>query len=328
MTLFGPSIALNKQHASNGHPIVMFAYFRWNLQLRNCVWRRYKKSADPRQEHILRLLQGRVVGFRFIIKVKMALSDHDLQANVPSKAAAKPQHPKYTEMVEEACGKLNERNGSSRQAILKYIQANFPVGEQAESYVKIALRKGVLCERLIQTKGKGASGSFKLSPTVKKEAEKAKKSKEKAAKKAAKEPTKKKSKEEKENLSPNSEDEAKPVKAKKSSAKTKEGSEKKRKSSKDTKTTAKSKDSKANSKSKDSTKKKETKKSPRKDTSKSPKKVTKSKKESETKKVKKTASGKAVAAKSTKPKKTADAKPKAKKATTPKTKKPKAKKLN
>ena len=44
------------------------------------------------------------------------------------KAAAKPKkpasHPKYSEMIAAALGALKERSGSSRQAILRYIQAN------------------------------------------------------------------------------------------------------------------------------------------------------------------------------------------------------------
>ncbi|KAK3733238.1 hypothetical protein QZH41_002003 [Actinostola sp. cb2023] len=111
----------------------------------------------------------------------MAVTDAlevDAQPKPSTKPPIKAQHPKYSQMVEDAVGIMKERNGSSRQAIVKYIQANFPVSEQAENHVKVALRKGVLCERLIQTKGKGASGSFKLSLAVKKEAEKAKKSKD------------------------------------------------------------------------------------------------------------------------------------------------------
>jgi histone H1/5 len=37
--------------------------------------------------------------------------------------------PKYSEMVGKAIAALKERGGSSRQAILKYIMANFNVGK-------------------------------------------------------------------------------------------------------------------------------------------------------------------------------------------------------
>ena len=49
------------------------------------------------------------------------------------KKAAKPKkpatHPKYSEMIAAALGALKERSGSSRQAILKYIQANYKLGD-------------------------------------------------------------------------------------------------------------------------------------------------------------------------------------------------------
>jgi hypothetical protein len=54
-----------------------------------------------------------------------------LQDGLSKKVAAKPKkpaaHPKYSEMVGKAIAALKERGGSSRQAILKYIMANFNV---------------------------------------------------------------------------------------------------------------------------------------------------------------------------------------------------------
>ena len=44
-----------------------------------------------------------------------------------AKAAAPSAHPPYLEMVTKAVVALKERSGSSRQAILKYILANFQV---------------------------------------------------------------------------------------------------------------------------------------------------------------------------------------------------------
>jgi histone H1/5 len=53
------------------------------------------------------------------------------------KVAAKPKkpaaHPKYSEMVGKAIAALKERGGYSRQAILKYIMANFNVGKDAKT---------------------------------------------------------------------------------------------------------------------------------------------------------------------------------------------------
>ena len=91
------------------------------------------------------------------------------------KVAAKPTkpaaHPKYSEMVGKAIAALKERGGSSRQAILKfYIMANFNVGKDAKTvnvHLKLSLRAGVKNKSLKQSKGTGASGSFKIREVVK-----------------------------------------------------------------------------------------------------------------------------------------------------------------
>merc|ERR1712018_588021 len=111
------------------------------------------------------------------------------------KKAAKPKkpanHPKYSDMIKAAITSLKERGGSSRQAILKYISANYKVGDNAASHLKLALRAGVKNGSLAQSKGTGASGSFKLG--AKKPAPKKAKSPKKAKKPAAKKSPKKKS---------------------------------------------------------------------------------------------------------------------------------------
>ena len=84
----------------------------------------------------------------------------------PKKKAApkKPaEHPKYTEMIAAAITALKDRKGSSRQAIAKYIKANYKVGDSSDSHMKLALKRGVAAGLLKQTKGTGASGSFKLA---------------------------------------------------------------------------------------------------------------------------------------------------------------------
>ena len=100
---------------------------------------------------------------------------------VAAKATPKKpaEHPKYAEMISAAVGALKERKGSSRQAILKYINANYKVGEGASTHVKLALKRGVAGGTLKQVKGSGASGSFKLPDKKKAVAKKP------AAKKAA-----------------------------------------------------------------------------------------------------------------------------------------------
>ena len=123
----------------------------------------------------------------------------------PPKAAPKKKtvakkpadHPKYAEMIAAAIGALKERKGSSRQAILKYINANFKVGDNAANALKLALKRNVANGFLKQVKGTGASGSFKLGdkPKVAKKVVKKRKTaaKKPAAKKAApkKKPAKK-----------------------------------------------------------------------------------------------------------------------------------------
>ena len=77
-------------------------------------------------------------------------------------------HPKYIEMIVTAIIALKERNGSSRQAIEKYITSNYKVGERAGQFIKAALKRGVTSGKLVHTKGVGASGSFKVSKEEKK----------------------------------------------------------------------------------------------------------------------------------------------------------------
>ena len=115
------------------------------------------------------------------------------------KKVAKPKapaaHPKYSEMIASAVAALKERGGSSRQAILKYIMANFKVGDTANAHLKMALKAGVKAGTLKQAKGTGASGSFKLGEKPKKVAKKATKpkaAKPKVKKTAAKKPAAKK----------------------------------------------------------------------------------------------------------------------------------------
>lgn len=93
-------------------------------------------------------------------------------AKVPKKAAPKPkkpslpaEHPKYNIMIAAAIQSLKERGGSSRQAILKYIMANYKVGSDTtkiNARLKTTLKAGVKAGTLKQAKGTGASGSFRL----------------------------------------------------------------------------------------------------------------------------------------------------------------------
>ncbi|XP_036356982.1 histone H1-delta-like [Octopus sinensis] len=103
---------------------------------------------------------------------------------VKAKARTTKSHPKYKEMIAEAITALHERTGSSRQAIIKYIKANFNLGggdKVIANNVKQSLKMRISSGDIVQTKGVGASGSFKLVAAGKSKA-KATKSKTKKAK--------------------------------------------------------------------------------------------------------------------------------------------------
>merc|ERR1712203_526645 len=99
-------------------------------------------------------------------------------------------------MVKAAVKALADKKGSSRQAILKYICANYKVdATKAPTRVRLALKKMVESKALVAAAaaGKKGAGSFKLAakePKAKKPAKKA--AKKPAAKKAAKKPAAKK----------------------------------------------------------------------------------------------------------------------------------------
>ena len=98
-------------------------------------------------------------------------------------------------MVNTAIKTLKERGGSSLQAIKKYIAANYKVDvEKLAPFIKKYLKSAVTAGTLIQTKGKGANGSFKLSAAKKAEKPAKKAKKPKKAKKAKKDKKAKKSK--------------------------------------------------------------------------------------------------------------------------------------
>ena len=122
------------------------------------------------------------------------MSDGEKAKPATKKAAAKKpaEHPKYIDMVTAAIVALKERSGSSRQAIVKYISANYNVSESAGNHVKLALKRGVAAGVLNQPKGTGASGSFKVAKVEKKPAKKPAAKKPAAKKPAAKKPAAKK----------------------------------------------------------------------------------------------------------------------------------------
>merc|ERR1712060_397275 len=113
------------------------------------------------------------------------------------KKVAKPKapaaHPKYSVMIAAAIAALKDRTGSSRQAILKYICANYKVdASKAGQHLRMALKAGIKKGSLKMAKesGKGA-GCFKLVKVEKPKKVKAVKPKKPAAKKAKKPAAKK-----------------------------------------------------------------------------------------------------------------------------------------
>merc|ERR1712110_185970 len=112
------------------------------------------------------------------------------------KAAAKPKapaaHPPYAAMIKAAIKALGDKKGSSRQAILKYICANYKVdAAKAGGRVRLALKKLVTSKAIVAAAaaGKKGAGSFKLAEKPK--AAKPVKAKKKPAAKKAKKPAKK-----------------------------------------------------------------------------------------------------------------------------------------
>ena len=279
--------------------------------------------------HVTAYLRFALRGLSFLLLYSLPCSEYQsyrfyysstaVMAEPTAVAKPKPKHPKYSEMVEEAISSLNEKSGTSRQAILKYIQGNYPVGEKAKNQVKVALVKGVTNGRLVQTKGTGASGSFKISKELKKEQKKAEKKRLKKEKKALKEAAK-------ENISPDSDNEGVEgkTKAKKTKKTVLKGEDEKKKK---TNSTKKSSDSKEKKSSKDSAAKKKKSKAKKSEEKQADsdtevtaeKKVKKSLAKAKT--TKKSSPGKKAksakskdSTKAPKPKKTAEAKPKKKKA--------------
>lgn len=104
------------------------------------------------------------------------------------KPAAKSNHPATSELVINAITTLKERNGSSLQAIKKYIATNYQIDtDKLATFIRKFLKNAVSSGKLVQTKGKGASGSFKLPSVTKPSGEKKKKpSKPKASAKKVK----------------------------------------------------------------------------------------------------------------------------------------------
>merc|ERR1712212_1183152 len=94
-----------------------------------------------------------------------------------------PAHPTFAKMVIAAVKALDEKKGSSRVAIRKYILANYKVDEKKSHLIAKGLQSGVKAKLLVQKTG--VNGLFKLAEKEKK-AKAAKPKKAKSPKKATK----------------------------------------------------------------------------------------------------------------------------------------------
>lgn len=106
------------------------------------------------------------------------------------KPAAAKTHGPFKDMIADAIRNLKERNGSSRQSIKKYVQANNKINSVSQSAFDVqfnrALKTGV--EKEMFTQPKGPSGPVKLAK--KEPAPKTAAPKKAAAEKKEKEPKK------------------------------------------------------------------------------------------------------------------------------------------
>ncbi|XP_013036285.2 histone H1.0 [Anser cygnoides] len=104
------------------------------------------------------------------------------RARAPRKPAS---HPTYSEMIAAAIRADKSRGGSSRQSIQKYVKSHYKVGQHADLQIKLAIRRLLTTGVLKQTKGVGASGSFRLAKGDKaKRSPAGRKKKKKAARKS------------------------------------------------------------------------------------------------------------------------------------------------
>ncbi|NXG32478.1 H110 protein, partial [Dromaius novaehollandiae] len=96
--------------------------------------------------------------------------------------ARKPSGPSVTELITKAVSASKERKGLSLAALKKALAAGGYDVEKNNSRIKLGLKSLVSKGTLVQTKGIGASGSFKLSKKPGETKEKAPKKRAAAAK--------------------------------------------------------------------------------------------------------------------------------------------------
>merc|ERR1711976_69375 len=104
-------------------------------------------------------------------------------AKAAKKKTSKPKKtgPSVSELIVKTVAASKERSGVSAAALKKALAAGGYDVDKTKARVKTAIKKLVAKGTLVQTKGTGASGSFKMS----KKAAEPKKAKKPAAKKPA-----------------------------------------------------------------------------------------------------------------------------------------------
>ena len=96
-------------------------------------------------------------------------------ASGSKKVQSTPTHPKTSEMVLAAVTALKDRKGTSLSAIKKYVSSEYKVDtERTAIFIRRYLKKAVTDGVLVQVKGSGATGSFKLPSAETKKPAKAK----------------------------------------------------------------------------------------------------------------------------------------------------------
>ncbi|XP_010191552.1 PREDICTED: histone H5 [Mesitornis unicolor] len=81
-----------------------------------------------------------------------------------ARAARRPAaHPTYSNMIAAAIRAEKRRGGSSCQSIQKYVKSHYEVGPNADVQIRLSIRRLLAAGVLKQTKGVGASGSFRLA---------------------------------------------------------------------------------------------------------------------------------------------------------------------
>ena len=92
-------------------------------------------------------------------------SKSEKQVGEPAASQNGTPHPPYIVMAKAAISEMNEKGGSSRQAILKFVTSKYSLGSTANRNLNNALKKLLDDKEIVRSKltTKGANGSFKLA---------------------------------------------------------------------------------------------------------------------------------------------------------------------